>query len=189
MKLYTSNTLTEVVLSSGKSENEFDNIMDIFAIVVSLLQLVTHTGAIVWIKFIKYKMCNIDKNMLSMLYCFEIAYGIFSVYSLLNYFFKDEFGKVQMVISFLFPFINGFIMVTLILFIFELRRLSLFFQHETLEDFLKSERKNLIMGRWCIGSTLFQALLIGYTNINRIDDYYIIESKLVISLIVLLATV
>ena len=45
------------------------------------------------------------------------------------------------------------------------------------------------MGRWCIASTLFQALIIGFTNINYNDKKYIIDSKMIISLLVIFATI
>lgn len=61
--------------------------------------------------------------MISMLYLFELAYAMSFFYAMLNYTFDDEFVLLQIGLSFFFPFINALIMVTMILFIFELRRL------------------------------------------------------------------
>jgi hypothetical protein len=104
--------------------------------------------------------------MISMLYLFEITYAVSFVYALLNYAFDETFVIVQMILTFCFPFINAFIMATLILFIFELRRLSLLFSIEEEQLFEQKAKENIINQRWCIASTVLQALLIGFNNIN-----------------------
>jgi hypothetical protein len=43
--------------------------------------------------------------------------------------------------------------------------------------FAKNERACVINQRWCIASTLIQALLMGFNNINeRPDETFILES-------------
>ena len=125
-----------------------------------------------------------------MLYLFEITYAVSFVYALLNYAFDEKFVIVQLILSFCFPFINAFIMATLILFIFELRRLSLLFSIEEEELFEQKAKENIINQRWCIASTVMQALLIGFNNINQMpDNTYLLKSREWQSLIIIFAMI
>ena len=79
-----------------------------------------------------------------MLYLFEFTYAFSLTYSLLNYTFDEEFVEIQFALSFFFPFINALIMVTMIFFIFELRRYQYLFSLEDIEKFIKKDRDGII---------------------------------------------
>ena len=68
--------------------------MNLTLAIISALQLVTHTIAIIYIKLIKYKQCSFDQNLIGMLYLFELAYALSFTYSLLNYTFDEGFVEL-----------------------------------------------------------------------------------------------
>ncbi len=79
-----------------------------------------------------------------MLYLFELTYAMSFSYAMLNYTFDEDFVIIQFILSFFFPFINALIMVIMILFIFELRRLQHLFSTDDQEQFLNKDRSNTI---------------------------------------------
>ena len=104
-------------------------------IIISLVQFLTHSAALIYLKLIKYKKCSFDQNMLNMLYLYELIYFLTLGYGLLEYVFDEKSLGINIALGFLFPLIYALIMVIVITFIFELRRLSQIFSYKDLSQY------------------------------------------------------
>jgi hypothetical protein len=72
-----------------------------------------------------------------MLYLYEIIYFLTLVYGLMNYLIDEELLGIKVTLAFLFPLIYAVIMVMVIAFIIELRRLAQIFHLKDLEQYKK----------------------------------------------------